>query len=171
MHKKAIFKMNYFLIPLVIFGISYFGGTFTSQGLAWYYKLNLPNSTPSGSFIGMAWAVIYITAGLSALIMWNKAPAKPSWLMFWKKDNRSRFWWVLALFIFNAALNFLWTYLFFVQHLIAWSIVEMVILNITVFALIVLIWPFSKWASLLLWPYFIWVSFATFFAYRIWILN
>jgi tryptophan-rich sensory protein len=47
----------------------------------------------------------------------------------------------------------------------------MIILEATVIALIVLIWPKSRLSALLLAPYAGWVAFATYLAFVIWQYN
>jgi len=68
-------------------------------------------------------------------------------------------------------LNVFWSYLFFNQHQILASIIEMIILDTTVIVLILLLWPISKLASYLLMPYAVWVAFATYLTYQILLLN
>ncbi|PIR66294.1 MAG: hypothetical protein COU51_04675 [Parcubacteria group bacterium CG10_big_fil_rev_8_21_14_0_10_36_14] len=68
-------------------------------------------------------------------------------------------------------LNFLWSYLFFDQHLFFLAIIEASILGFSVLILIIFIWPVSRLASILLFPYFGWVAFATYLTYAIWVLN
>ena len=152
-------KVNYFIIPLVTLIVAFIGSLLTSGGMDWYENLNLPEGTPTGSFIGAIWTVIFILATISALIFWNKS------------ERNSRFRLIVTLFVINAFLNVFWSFLFFNQHLILASILEMIILELSVVALIVLILPISKLASFLLLPYAIWVIFATNLAYQILILN
>jgi len=152
-------KLNYIIIPLIVLATSLLGSLFTNKGMEWYNTLKLPSITPPGSVIGAVWTVIFILSAISAIIVWNKA----------KHDNI--FWIIIAIFIVNALLNALWSYLFFYQGLLLAPIIEMIVLNLTTLALIILIWPISKLASALLIPYFIWVSFATYLATTIWQIN
>ncbi len=151
-------KPNYVVIPLIALGTSLAGSWFTRSGMEWYRTITTPEWTPPGTVIGAVWTVIFILSAISALLVWNAADAQ----------HRS-----LIAFVFaaNAILNILWCYLFFGLHTIGLSIAEMALLNLTTLALIVLIWPTSRAASLLLVPYFLWVSFATYLTVRIWTLN
>ncbi len=152
-------KPNYILIPLFVLVTAVLGNIITAQGLDWYSRLNLPLITPPGFIIGIIWSVIFVLSAFSALIYWNRAYRNFKFIL------------VIVLFIVNGILNFLWSYLFFNLHLVGASIVEMLFLEATVIALIILIKFSSKTASILLYPYAIWVIFATFLAYQILLLN
>ena len=131
----------------------------TPEITTWYATLNLPSWTPSGSVIGLAWTTIFILTAISAIVVWQNAP------------RDSRLWWIVLLFLLNGVLNVGWSYLFFNQHLIGASILEMLVLNATTIVLIFLTWPISRLAALLLFPYVGWVTFATYLAYSVWQLN
>ncbi|MDD3170620.1 MAG: TspO/MBR family protein [Candidatus Paceibacterota bacterium] len=152
-------KINYFFIPLITIIVAYFGGTITEKGMVWYNGLNLPLIAPEGKIIGLVWTVIYVLATISALIVWNKL----------KHDKSFKI--IVSLFIANAFLNWFWTYLFFGLHFIAWSVLEMVILNLTNLFLVVVLSRKDLIASFLLVPYFLWVCFATYLAYAILTIN
>lgn len=153
-------KPNYFLIPLIVIGVSLLGSFFTGQGVStWYQTLNLPGWTPPGSVIGAVWTVIFILVAVSLLIFWNKV-----------KRNRI-FKVITGVFLLNAFLNVLWSYLFFSKHFIFSAFVDTILLEISVLALIILLWPLSRLASALLWPYALWVIFAGYLNYIIWQLN
>ena len=156
---KFKIKINYFFIPIITFLTGWIGGYFTELGMDWYDKLAVPSWTPPGAVIGTVWTIIYILTTISALIAWNK----------FKRDKI--FWWIVGLFAFNAALNAFWSYLWFASQLMGLAIIEMIVLEATVIALMVLIWPRSRWASLLLLPYAGWVLFATYLATTVWQMN
>ena len=151
-------KLNYIVIPLCALITSLAGSWFTRSGMDWYRTIALPSWTPPGSVIGGVWTVIFILSAISALIVWNAADTK----------YRSA---IVVLFAANALLNILWCYLFFGAHAIGLSIAEMVLLNLTTLALIILIWPTSAAGSVLLVPYFCWVCFATYLTVTIWRMN
>lgn len=152
-------KLNYFIIPLITVLAALSGSWLTSSGMSWYKKIIIPSLAPSGSIIGAVWTIIFILSAISALIVWNKSP------------HDGRFWWIIGIFILNAILNVLWSYLFFNRHLIGSAILEAAALGVTACILIVLIRPISQGASLLLVPYAGWTIFATYLNYLIWNLN
>ncbi|MGM0438920.1 MAG: TspO/MBR family protein, partial [Patescibacteria group bacterium] len=61
--------------------------------------------------------------------------------------------------------------LFFGFNLLFISLIHILVLNLTIIALIVLLWPESKKLSIALIPYTGWVSVATALNYFIWTLN
>jgi len=149
-------KLNYIIIPLIVFLTAFIGSFFTERGMMWYETLELPSFTPPGFVISIAWTIIFFLCLISGLIFWNKG----------KKRKR-----IALLFLLNALLNILWSFIFFNQHLIFLSIIEMILLNITTLLLIYRLIPVSRVASALLLPYFLWVGFATYLAYSIYLLN
>lgn len=152
-------KINYFIIPLITLIVAFSGSFLANGGMKWYKTIKLPKMASPGSLIGLVWTIIFILTTISALIFWNKAP------------NDSRFQIIAMAFLINAVLNVFWSYLFFNQHQILASIIEMIILDTTVIVLILLLWPISKLASYLLMPYAVWVAFATYLTYQILLLN
>ena len=152
-------KLNYFIIPLIVFLVAFTGSLITSGGMDWYKTINLPVWTPPGSVIGIAWTIIFILSAISALIVWNRFP------------RGRRFSWIFIIFGINALLNIFWSYLFFDKHLLNFALWEAGFLFISVVLLIILIRPVSRLAAILLYPYAIWGAFATYLTYTVWMLN
>jgi benzodiazapine receptor len=153
-------KPSHLLIPLVTVAVSLIGQSFTSSGLSgWYKTLTLPSWTPPGSVIGIVWTTIFVLATVSALLLWNTPAAK------------GRLPVLAAAFLANAALNVLWSWLFFVQHRIVLAGWEAVLLDVSVLILIVLAWPLSRLAAALLVPYAAWVAFAAYLTFTVARLN
>lgn len=152
-------KPNYIIIPLITILVSVIGSFATSRGMDWYRTINLPEITPPGQFIGTVWTILFILATISALIVWNTA------------ERTGNFKLIIALFIANAILNVLWSYMFFGAHWIGPAVIEAGLLGLSVIMLIIFIWPVSKLAAGLLMPYAGWVAFATYLTYTIWQLN
>jgi tryptophan-rich sensory protein len=159
-------RAYYIVIPLIAISVSVIGSLFTASGLReWYQGLNKPSFTPPGGVIGAVWTVIYILSTISALTAWN------SYVPWGTIPRDSRFWWITGFFIANAFLNTFWCYLFFSIHKMYASFWEAVLMDLTVIALMVLIWPISITASLLLLPYAAWVAFASYLTYALWSMN
>jgi len=152
-------KINYIVIPLLIITVGSLGALITGYGMEWYATIQLPPYTPSSTFISWMWRIIYLMITTSILIIFNKL-------------NRDwRFYSVINLFITNGLLNILWSYLFFNQHMIGASTLVALLLVITVYLLIWLIWPQSRTAALLLVLYAGWITFASYLNYVILLLN
>lgn len=152
-------KPNYFIIPFLVILVAASGSLITSAGLDWYETLNLPGFTPAGYVISAVWTVIFVLAAAALLLVWRD------------RQRLANFKTVIWLFIANALLNIFWSAIFFGWHLLGWAVLEMAILDLTTLILILLLWPQKRMASWLLVPYFLWVSFATYLAWQIWLLN
>lgn len=147
------------VIFAVVAAVSAIGGIATDSGMSWYRALSLPAITPPGSFIGIVWTLIYAMGGIAAYLIWLR-----------RSDSRyPRL--LVALVVANAILNALWTWLFFGLHWIGVAVFEMVLLNLTNLAIILICWRRIRLASYLFMPYFAWVCFATYLAASIWRLN
>lgn len=151
-------KTNYISISLITFFVAAVGSRLTSAGMDWYDGLRLPAAAPDGGIIGLMWTVIFILSTVSAILFWNA--------------SRKRHFMIIAgLFLLNAFLNVFWSFLFFTLHLFWWAVAEMLLLNLVNLALIILLWKYDRRSAVLLVPYFIWVSFATWLAYSIGLMN
>ncbi len=153
-------KLNFFIIPFITILIAVVGGYFTSQGVnGWYNNLQKPHWTPSGGFISAMWTFLYALVMIIVLIFWNR----------FKKVNNFKL--IISLFLINGFLNATWSFSFFVLNHLFFSFIHIAILNLTIIALIILLWPKSKLLSLLLLPYAIWVTIAGVLNYSIYLLN
>jgi len=152
--------LSYILIPLVTIFVAYIGGRFTSSSVAtWYVGLRKPSWTPPGAVIGAVWTVLYILAAIAALMIWNLPGGAPVPLL------------IAALFVLNAIVNVLWSYVFFYLHRPGPAIWVCLFLDLTIILLIQFIAPLSLLAAWLLVPYAAWVTFASYLNYRVWALN
>ncbi len=125
-----------------------FGGILNSGGIDWYASLVLPSWSPPNILIALIWAIIYVCATASLLIVWNKTP------------HDARFRTIVVGYGVVTLINFLWSILFFDLHMLVWSVVCSVVLAVALGVLAKLIEPRSRVAALLLLPYIVWVLFA-----------
>jgi len=152
-------KLYLIIIPLITIAVSVLGSAITSGGMVWYKTLNLPSIAPPGGVIGAVWTAIFFLATISAILFWSQK----------NKDNNRNL--IIALFLINAFLNVLWSMVFFGLSLIGWAIIEMILLNASTIALVILMWRKFLVSAVLLLPYVFWVSFATYLTISIWQLN
>jgi len=152
-------KKNYFLIPLITIIVAIVWSLFTNMGMVRYATLHLPSWTPSWAFIGMVWTLIFICTMISALLFRNKFPRK------------QHFTTIARLFVINAALNLLRSFIFFTHHLLVVGLVEMIILWLVTLAMFILLLRKAKLAAWLLVPYLVRVIIATTLACNIVIMN
>ena len=139
--------------------VAWVGSYLTRVGLPWYNVSNLPSIAPPGGVIGLVWTIIYLLATIALLLWFNQRP------------RPKNFWAVVWLFIINGLLNAGWSYLFFYRHWVGSAIIEMILLEATVIALIVMMWKPLRQSANLLWLYAVWVVFATYLAYSFWAIN
>jgi len=152
--------LHYILAPLFYFAVAWVGGFFTSQGVkSWYPTIAKPSYTPSGSFIGIVWTIIYILSTISLILFVNRA------------RGRAFFWPIIGLYVLNGIFNTFWSYLFFVRHALGFAVLDAFLIWVTVEMLITFIWFYSRMASLLLLPYFGWLTFAGYLTYVIYKTN
>jgi translocator protein len=114
----------------------------------WYQSLQKPAWQPPDWLFGPLWTLIFGLAALAAVAVWSAA-RKPA--------LRRR---VIALFALNAALNVLWSLLFFRLQRPDWALAGVGLLWLSIVLLIVVVLPWSRSAAWLLAPYLVWVTFA-----------
>ena len=151
-------KLNYLIIPVLVLAVAVLGSWFTNLGMDWYNASNLPSFAPAGAIIGLVWTIIFILSAIVIIRWWNA-----------KRDKS--FHLVTSLLVINGLLNALWCYLFFTLHLVGASIIEMLVLELTVLALIGLLWKKHRVSAILFIPYGVWVIFASFLAWSFYLLN
>lgn len=147
------------VIVLILLVVAGMGTKVTAEGMRWYRKLSLPPWTPPGAFIGSVWTLIYILSGISGFLFWYADVPDP-----WKAV-------IVVSFLANAALNVLWSIVFFRWHSIGGAFAESLVLELSVITLILLLLPFSYLAAMLLVPYSLWVLFASFLTFTVWQAN
>ncbi len=123
-----------------------------------YASLNQPSWAPPAWLFGPAWTVLYILIAIAGWLVWR--PRGFAGAPF-----------ALSLFIVQMVFNALWTWLFFVWHLGAWSFAEILFLWVLIASTIAVFWTHSRSAALLLVPYLMWVTFASALNYAMWTLN
>ncbi|MBN1494492.1 tryptophan-rich sensory protein [Candidatus Peregrinibacteria bacterium] len=170
---KFKFKSNYVIIPFVTILVAIIGSIFSQSGMMWYNtELVKPELTPPGWVFPIAWNTIFVLTTISALIVWNSGPKQKRFLLLFKKKAEDTILsLIMGLFIANAVLNVCWSLLFFTLRFTYAAFLEMIVLEATVIALIVLIYKRSKAASALLLPYAVWVAFATYLTSQVILLN
>jgi len=152
-------KRAYVFAPLLVILVAYLGSIFTFEGMSWYVTLVRPVIAPPNGIFAPMWTLLFILIVISLLLFIHHRPAS---IQF--QDT-------LWLFALNGFLNVFWCVLFFQWHLMGWAIFDAGLLSLTALMLAILIWPFSKLASVLLWPYVLWTAFATLLTYSFWLMN
>jgi tryptophan-rich sensory protein len=135
-------------------------GVFTTDSSAEFYQgLEKPDLSPPAWLFGPVWSVLYVMLGIVLYRIWQK------------DIRRSSVRIALGLFIFQLILNALWTPIFFTTQDAGLAFVDIVVLDVSVLALMALLWKGDKLSVLLLVPYMAWIGFATWLTYQLWVLN
>jgi tryptophan-rich sensory protein len=116
----------------------------------WYGALAKPSWQPPDWAFGPVWTTIYALCVVAATLAWRRAPTAAA--------RRH----LLAAFGINLVLNIGWSVLFFRLQRPDFALGGICMLWLSIAALIFLVWPWSRLASLLLAPYLAWVGFAAF---------
>lgn len=148
-----------FLIATLVAVVVAFLGGFASQPGDWYDGLNKASLTPPNWAFGPAWTLIYLTCIFAAGLGWRAA----------RSSVQKR--WLVILFLANAALNVVWSVLFFTMQRPDLALFEVAALWGSVAALILFLRGITGVGSGLLLPYLGWVSFAAYLNYQVVALN
>jgi len=152
-------KPNYFFIPLFVIITASAASYFAETGRAWYKTINLPDWTPSGSLMVLAWTIIFVLSSISLLIIWNK------------HSSEKNFGVVITLFVVNALLIVGWNILFFSYQQLGLAFFQAILLIINLFFMIYITWHFSRIAAYLLIPYSLYLLFSTALTFNVWMMN
>ena len=140
--------MRRYLALAAFIALALGGGTLiglTVQPDGWYAALNKPSFNPPNWVFAPVWSTLYVMIGVAG------------WLV-WQRDWRSR---MMAAWVAQLALNFIWTPVFFGLHAPAAALAVVVALLVVIIAFIVRGWSRDRAAALLFVPYASWVAFAS----------
>ncbi|WOD43736.1 TspO/MBR family protein [Hwangdonia lutea] len=112
---------------------------------SWYTSLNKAPWTPPGWVFGAAWTTIMVCFSIYMAFLY-KLLASPK---------------VIILFSIQFALNVVWNYVFFNQHLVALGLAVILALTLVVAFFLLSFRKELKLKSVLILPYFIWLCIAT----------
>jgi len=121
----------------------------------WYAALNKPSFNPPNWIFAPVWTTLYVLMGVAAGRIWKRCGF----------GIEIRFW------AGQLVLNFLWSLIFFQQHMIGTALIDIAVLWLLIAATLVLFWRRDRLAGMLLIPYLAWVSFASALNLAIWQLN
>lgn len=142
----------------ICFAATALGALASAQAGAFYKSLVRPPWAPPGWLFGPVWTVLYLLMAMSA------------WLI-WREHGLRKAGPALALFVFQLAVNALWTWLFFVWHLGALAFAEILFLWLLIMATAIMFWRRNRVAGALLIPYLAWVTFASVLTWSVWKSN
>lgn len=157
MNKFQIFKLLTSLaLPL---GLGAIAGIYTAEAIpGWYETLNRPSFNPPNWLFGPVWTTLYILLGISLFLIWNQPASK-------ERD------FAILVFLFQQALNFFWSFMFFYFNMIGLALLEIIILWISIVIMLGVFYKIKPMAAYINIPYLIWVTFATILNAGYFILN
>jgi len=155
MRKQIIGLIAWLAIAFIAAAI---GSAASIHAASFYARLVRPEWAPPGFVFGPVWTVLYVMMGVAA------------WLV-WCIDGLRAARTAIFLFLFQLALNALWSWLFFAWHLGALAFAEVLLLWFAILATLIAFWRLRPLVGWLLVPYLLWVSFAAVLNLTIWRLN
>lgn len=140
------------LTPLVLGTIS----GLTTRRDVWYENLKKPKVQPPPWTFGVAWTILYLLMGVALVLALKNKMSKG---------------FIIGLFVFQLALNLLWSPIFFRWHKIGMALALIFVLLVSVVAMTIIFWKQNTIAGMLLVPYVLWLVFATYLNAEIYVLN
>jgi tryptophan-rich sensory protein len=154
----VVFKLISSILICQVAG--FVGSLFTRAAVpTWYSTLNKPAFTPPSGVFGPVWTTLYLLMGTSLFLVWRTDGGL--------RQRRE----ALAVFVFQLALNTLWSILFFGLRSPLAGLVGIICLWAVLWLTIYLFARISKLAAWLLAPYLLWLSFAFVLNISIFVLN
>ena len=124
----------------------------------WYANLIKPPFTPPNWVFGPVWTILYILIACS-IFLYLKTPSKHYPTL------------TIILLLFHLVSNFIWTPLFFRINSLLFSLIDILILDITLVCVLILFWKAFWIAGAFLIPYLLWVCLATYLNIGFFFLN
>lgn len=122
---------------------------------AWYAALKKPMFNPPDWVFAPVWTVLFVLIGLAGFRAFSRQPLSIAMLLW----------------IFQLALNFAWSPIFFSLHRIDAALVVILVLFFTILAFVWCEWRVDQTAATLFIPYAAWVGFAAVLNTWLFLLN
>lgn len=142
----------------LMLAVAVLGAVASVNASGFYQSLTQPAWAPPAAWFGPAWTTLYTLMAIAAWLIWRRSGFRgaPE---------------ALTLFLVQLLPNALWSWLFFVWHLGAWSFATVVLLWLMILATLISFLRAHRLAGLMLLPYLLWVSLAVALNYTVWQLN
>lgn len=141
--------------------VGFLSGMVTRESITtWYPTLIKPFFNPPNWIFAPVWTTLYIMMGVAGGLVWTKLESNP--------ENVKK---AFKFFVFQLALNSLWSIIFFYLHNVLLALIEVILLLLMIYETYKQFFKIDKTAARLLIPYLVWVSFATILNASIWWLN
>ena len=120
-----------------------------------YQNLALPPLNPPNGIFSIVWPILYVLMIVSFYMVLNH------------DDNKK----AIVLFIGQLILHILWCWLFFAKGLFMFGFIDIVLLDLMVYAMIKSFHELNHTSAYLQYPYLLWLLFATYLNAGVWYLN
>lgn len=151
MNKRSVAAFAIFLAAVVLTAV--FGAQFAPG--PWYASLIKPDWNPPSWLFGPVWTILYLVNAIAVWRVWRRG----------EKDVAIVVWFL------HLIPNALWSYFFFGLHRLDWALVDIILLNLALIAVVALFYRRDKIAGWLMLPYLVWVAFAGFLNWTLFSLN
>lgn len=151
MNKRSAVALAIFLAAAFL--TAAFGAMFAPG--PWYASLIKPDWNPPSWLFAPVWTLLYLANAIAVWRVWRRE----------KKDVAIIVWFL------HLIPNALWSYFFFGLHRLDWALVDIILLNLAIIAVVALFYRRDKVAGLLMLPYLVWVAFAGFLNWTLFSLN
>ncbi|MGY8848355.1 MAG: TspO/MBR family protein [Burkholderiales bacterium] len=141
---------------IITFAAAALGAIASVDAAVFYAELIKPSWAPPASVFGPVWSILYLLMGVSVWLVWREPQATKQ---------------ALGLFVAQLSINALWSWLYFVWHLGAWSFVGVLLLLLLIVATLFSFWKIRRMAVVLMIPYLLWVGFAAVLTWTTWQSN
>jgi len=158
MNRTSILKLFGSIMACELVGAS--GAIFNVTAIpTWYATLTRPSLAPPNWIFGPVWTSLFLLMGIALWLVWDGGVKR--------REVRIALW----LFVWQFALNVLWSALFFGLRNPGAALIEIIVLWGSIVATIMAFRKVSWPAAWLLAPYLLWVSFAAYLNAAFWWLN
>lgn len=141
---------------LLTFAAAALGAIASVDAAVFYAELIKPSWAPPASVFGPVWSILYLLMGVAVWLVWREPQATKQ---------------ALGLFVVQLSINALWSWLYFVWHLGAWSFVGVLLLLLLIVVTLFSFWKIRRMAVVLMIPYLLWVEFAAMLTWTTWQSN
>jgi len=129
------------LFIVVVMGGGIVIGTQTAPA-EWFDALIKPSFNPPSWLFAPVWTLLYLCIAVAAWRVWPDGPMRRIWVA-------------------QLVLNFAWSPIFFVAHLMGLALCVILLLLVTILIFIARAWEQDRVAAVLFVPYAAWVGFAS----------
>ena len=141
-------------IPAVVLGGLAFGWL-SNSGMdnSWYRGLQMPGIQPPSYLFGPVWVALYALMGLALAVVWHEPPSKDRTI-------------AVRLFFIQLALNYAWSPVFFLGHMIEIALVLLILILLVALVTAKSFRSIRSMAGWLLLPYLLWLCLAVVLNYE-----